>query len=61
MKTEYRVFDPSKGIYTNYVNLEEATTAAKSKAWEFYCYHCNGKALSKVIITDEGAEIWGEA
>jgi hypothetical protein len=58
MQTEYRVFDPSTGEYTNYSTLEEATVVAKEKAWAFYNLHCNGRGLSTVTITDEGVEIW---
>jgi hypothetical protein len=56
MQTEYRVFDPSTGQHTNYSTLEEATIAAKEKAWAFF--NLQGGGLSTVTITDEGVEIW---
>ena len=59
MKTEYRVFNPSTGVYISYETLEEANQKAHEMAWEFFNLHCN-QPIAKVVITDEGAEIWGK-
>ena len=59
MKTEYRVLNPATGQYEKYMTVEEATVRSQEIALEFYKSHCHNTPVSKVIITEEGAEIWG--
>lgn len=61
MKTIYKVLDASNGLYQDVESKESAETLAREIAWQFYLLHTHGKPVSKVVVTEEGAEIWGEA
>lgn len=58
MKTIFKVLNPANGLYNEYQTMEEAQTAAKQFAWDFYFEHTHKNPISKVLITEEGAEIW---
>lgn len=62
MQTVYRVLNPATGGYAECNTKEEAEILARERAWEFYLLQTHNAPISKVMITDEGAEIWtGEA
>ena len=58
MKTIFKVLNPANGLYADYLTMEDAQAAAKERAWEFYLEHTHQCPISKVFVTEEGAEIW---
>lgn len=58
MKTIFKVLNPDTGLYAEYSTIEAAQDAAKEYAWAFYYEHTHQCPISKVLITEEGAEIW---
>lgn len=61
MRTIYKVLNPNIGEYQESETKESAELLAREIAWQFYLAHTHQAPISKVVITDEGAEIWGEA
>lgn len=61
MKIKYKIPVPSTGLYLEADTLEEANLIAREAAWEFYKQQTAPQPISKVLITDEGAEIWGSS
>jgi hypothetical protein len=57
-KIEYRVFDPSIGSYASFDTQEEANTQAQITAWSIFLRMAHDKPISKVIIQEDGTEIW---
>lgn len=55
---KYKVLNPNTGLYDSVDTLEEAEMLAKEIAWKFYNLHCHGKPISKVIVNDDGSEVW---
>lgn len=61
MQIKYRIPVPSTGLYQEADTFEEASLIARDVAWEFYKQQTAPQPIAKVLITDEGAEIWGAA
>ena len=55
----FKVLNPNDGSYTDCATLEKAKAHAKLIAWNFYMMHTHNAPISKVVMTEEGAEIWG--
>jgi len=60
MEIIYKVLNPKDGLYQTEKTQELAQTLASKLAWEFYLEHTHGKPISKVIVTEEGFQIWGQ-
>jgi len=56
----YKIFDPEKSKYIDCEDANKVVEIMANLAWKFYFFYCRNKPFQKVVVNEDGSELWAD-